>query len=217
MKHLALHWKAILKKPKRFTETRSWNNKWEKELFSFYSIQEFERILQSSVRGRLSVSESSDLTQEMLRNGARSTWSAELPAHGGIRRDAPDCRVTVWVAAEIVVTEMAIRVPFRNVAVRLRALLQPVLAHVSTVRLVLAPKVVLSVSGHHLTAAQVLARIRQDRLNLRLEQIELLHFDEVFLPRIGRPLLGLPHVNVVADDDDIQGCDLLEVRCRLPR
>ena len=75
--------------PKRFTETRSWNNKWEKELFSFYSIQEFERILQSSVRGRLSVSESSDLTQEMLRNGARGTWRADLPAHGGIRRDAP--------------------------------------------------------------------------------------------------------------------------------
>ena len=94
---------------------------------------------------------------------------------------APDRRVTIWVAAEVVVTEMAIRVPLRNVAVRLRALLQPVLAHVSTVRLVLAPKVVLSVSGHRLTAAQVLARIRQDRLNLRLEQIELLHFDEVFL------------------------------------
>ena len=94
---------------------------------------------------------------------------------------APDCRVTVWVAAEIVVTEMAIRVPFRNVAVRLRALLQPVLAHVSTVRLVLAPEVVLPVSGHRLAASEVLARIRQDRLQLRLEQIELLHFDEVFL------------------------------------
>ena len=94
---------------------------------------------------------------------------------------APDRRVTIWVTAEVVVTEMAIRVPLRNVAVRLRALLQPVLARVSTVRLVLAPEVVLPVSGHRLAASEVLARIRKDRLQLRLEQIELLHFDEVFL------------------------------------
>ena len=117
----------------------------------------------------------------MLRNRAARTRRAELPAHGGVRRDAPDRRVPIWVTAEVVVTEMAIRVPLRNVAVRLRALLQPVLARVSTVRLVLAPEVVLPVSGHRLAASEVLARIRKDRLQLRLEQIELLHFDEVFL------------------------------------
>ena len=32
---------------------------------------------------------SDDLLQEVLRNGAAAAGSAELPAHGGVRRDAP--------------------------------------------------------------------------------------------------------------------------------
>ena len=124
--------------------------------------------------------------EQLLRKVVARTFCADpdfrCETHSRLKSEsAPNRRVAIWVTAEVVVTEMAIRVPLRNVAVRLRALLQPVLAHVSTVRLVLAPEVVLPVSGHRLAASEVLARIRKDRLQLRLEQIELLHFDEVFL------------------------------------
>merc|ERR1719199_2228618 len=149
------------------------------------------------------------LLQEVLRHGGGLTRLAELPAHLGVRRDAPNRRVPIRVTAEVVITEMTIRVPLRNVAVRLRALLEPVLAHVPTDRLVLASDVVLAISGKSLTAAQVSAHIRKHIFHHPFEQIELLHFDQVFLPRVGRPLLDCVHVQVVANHDDVQGCDLL--------
>merc|ERR1719161_1270682 len=93
---------------------------------------------------------------EVLRHFGSIARIAELPADGRVRGDAPNRRVPIRVTAEIVITEMTIRVPVRNVAVRLRGLLEPVLARVPTLRLVLASDVVLAISSHRLTATQAI-------------------------------------------------------------
>ena len=97
------------------------------------------------------------------------------------RKGAPNRRVPIRVAAEVVVTQVSVREEVRYVHVLLRALLNPVLAEVSAVRLVLAADVILPVSAQRLTATQILADVRQENVHLLLEQLELVHFDQVFL------------------------------------